>query len=74
MKAVLQSNAIHCDGCAANVRRALAQHPGVRSVDIDAQTKQVNIDFDKEAISVTALKERLADAGYPVDKLVQLSD
>jgi copper chaperone CopZ len=68
MNATLKSSAIHCGGCANNVRAVLAKAAGVRSVQVDPATQLVEVEFDEQATSVASIASQLAGAGYPVDE------
>ena len=50
-----------CDGCEAAVEEALAELPGVVSVDADSETDVVTIEGAAEREAVAAAVE---DAGY----------
>ena len=60
--------AIHCDGCAASITRSLARLSGVRTVEVDVETKQITVDFDERQTSDAALKERLDLVGFPAQE------
>lgn len=74
MNITLKSNAIHCGGCASNVRAALLKSQGVRSVQVEPATKAVTVEFDENATSVESISSRLAAAGYPVDAPAEHDD
>jgi copper chaperone len=68
MNVTLKSSAIRCGGCASNVRSVLSKFAGIRSVQADPATKLIDVEFDEQRTSQTAVASRLAEAGYPVDE------
>jgi copper chaperone CopZ len=59
---------ISCGHCVASVKNALGALPGVTSVEADADTKRVEIDFDPGRVSLAQIEATLDEAGYPVQK------
>jgi copper chaperone len=60
---------ISCGHCVASVKNAVGSLPGVASVDADADTKRVEIDFDPGQVSLAQIAAALNEAGYPIDAL-----
>jgi copper chaperone len=58
---------IACQGCARSITQALGRVPGVEQVDVDVASKYVDVDFDASKTDEKAIKERIEDAGYPVE-------
>ena len=59
---------ISCGHCVASVKDAVGTLPGVASVEADADTKRVEIDFDPGRVSLAQIEAALDEAGYPVQK------
>lgn len=59
---------ISCGHCVASVKSAVGVLPGVASVEADADTKRVEIDFDPGRVSLAQIEAALDEAGYPVQK------
>jgi copper ion binding protein len=59
---------ISCGHCVASVKDAVGTLPGVSSVEADADTKRVEIDFDPGRVSLAQIEAALDGAGYPVQK------
>jgi copper ion binding protein len=59
---------ISCGHCVASVKDAVGALPGVASVEADADTKRVEIDFDSGRVSLAQIEAALDEAGYPVQK------
>ena len=57
---------IVCGGCAASIKNALGKVSGVKSVEVDVQTKVVTVEHDAE-IGREKLAEALDDAGFEVE-------
>lgn len=55
---------IECDGCAGSIRRSLGKLPGVQSVAVDVDAKDVLVQFDPAQTGPAALRERLTLAGF----------
>lgn len=56
---------LDCENEAAAIRRAMADAPGVKSVEVRATAASVTLLFDPAVVSADALREQLESAGYP---------
>lgn len=63
--------AIHCEGCAASIRRLLGKLPGVAKVDVDVLRKAVSVVYDDGVTGVSQIRERLSLAGFEAEPEVQ---
>ena len=54
-----------CATCPITVRKALSRVPGVSAVQASLERRQAVVTFDDERMSVEALTEATANAGYP---------
>ena len=59
---------ISCGHCVATVQDAVGKLAGVASVKADESTKQVQVAFDPNRVTVEQIEAQLDDAGYPVSK------
>ena len=59
---------ISCGHCVATVKEAVGTLQGVASVEADADTKRIEIDFDPGRVSLAQIESALDEAGYPVAK------
>jgi copper chaperone CopZ len=59
--------AINCMHCVHTIKTELGELPGVVSVDADAMTKKVNIQFEPPATQ-EAIENLLIEIDYPVKK------
>ena len=58
---------IACQGCARSITNALGRVSGVEKVEVDVAGKNVDVDYDDRKTNVNAIKERIEEAGYPVE-------
>src|SRR5262249_9131343 len=58
---------IHCDGCAASIRKALGGLAGVATVDVDVPGKKVQVEFDATRTNPAVIRARIEAAGFDVD-------
>ena len=60
----LKIPALHCSSCGNTVVRVLKPLPSVEVTQIDAEAKQVSIQFDESAVSLKQIREALEEVGY----------
>ncbi len=65
-KAKLVSRNIDCPHCIESIKHKIGNVYGVTGVEGDATKKEVMVTFDPTKIRLDAIKEAMADAGYPV--------
>jgi copper chaperone len=58
---------ISCDHCKQTIESEMGRAPGVRSVEVEIDTRHVGIDYDEEETDDDALRHEMAELGYPVD-------
>ena len=56
---------IECEGCANAIKRSLGAVDGVQSVEVGVEGKNVTVCYDPARATDQALRERLAQAGFP---------
>ncbi len=61
----LTATDISCAHCKTSIEDDLGHTPGVQSVEVDIDTKAVNVTFDDTEITPDAIRARLNDIGYP---------
>ena len=54
-----------CPLCPVTVKRAMAGVAGVRSVEVNFQTKTATVSFDPSKTTIAAIAKASTDAGYP---------
>jgi copper chaperone CopZ len=57
---------ISCDHCKNTIERELATLPGVASVAVAVEPKQVTVQYDPARVTRAQIEEKLDDEGYPV--------
>ncbi|MNK51660.1 Mercuric transport protein periplasmic component precursor [compost metagenome] len=65
MKMMLDVPKIKCGGCAETIQETLGGVTGVSEVEVDIDAKRVAVDIDPSQTSEAAVRERLAQAGFP---------
>jgi copper chaperone CopZ len=63
----VHSPAIECEGCANAIRRSLGKLEGVINVVVDVANKNVSVEYRPEEAKEGAIRERLAEAGFPAE-------
>ena len=63
---VLSVEGMSCQHCVNAIRKAVGALNGVQRVEVDLQKKEVTVDFDSAAATLTAIKEAIEDQGYEV--------
>ncbi len=67
-KATLTAPDISCGHCVATINRVLGELDGVSHVETSEATKQVQVEFDPNRVSLDQIEATLDDEGYPVQK------
>jgi len=62
--AVIRVEGMHCHQCEKFIQKKLAQLSGVREAEVDFNSKQASILFDRSQIGITDLMQVIRDAGY----------
>jgi copper chaperone CopZ len=62
--AVIRIEGMHCHKCEQAIQKALADHPGVREVEVDFNSGQASVLFDRGSVSVSTLMDAVNAAGY----------
>ena len=61
---VIRIEGMHCHKCEQTIRKSLTAHPGVHEVEVDFNSGQASILFDRGSVSVKELMESVNSAGY----------
>jgi copper chaperone len=67
-RATLITPDISCEHCVMTIEKALGALDGVRRVQANEQTRQVQVEFDPGRVTLTRIEAVLDDEGYPVAK------
>lgn len=63
----LRSDDIHCESCAASVRKALSAVDGVKNIKVDIDDKTVIVEFEDPA-ETQAIEAAMIEAGFLINK------
>jgi copper chaperone CopZ len=62
--AVITIEGMHCHKCELAIQKALGRNPGVHEVEVDFNSGQASVLFDRSQTSVSQLLESVTGAGY----------
>jgi copper chaperone len=65
-RATLNVPDIECEHCEHAITEALTPVAGVRSIKVDIDGKQVQLDYDESALNLDRVQQILAEEDYPV--------
>lgn len=63
-KRTFEVRGMTCASCAGRVERALKKVQGVREASVNLATEKATVEFEKDAVDVSWLKDAVAKAGY----------
>ncbi len=61
----LSTPSAHCGSCRANIKESMEEVAGVRSADLDLETRETTVIFDPEVLDERAVRSAISEAGYP---------
>ena len=64
----LTINGMKCTGCSQRVEKALKNTDGIENAKVDLDSREANIDFNKEIITEKEICESIEDVGFEVEK------
>jgi copper ion binding protein len=67
-RATLTAPDISCSHCVATIQKAVGGLAGVSKVAANEQTKQVQVEFDPQRVSLAQIEATMDEEGYPVQK------
>lgn len=62
--ALIRIEGMHCHKCEKTLQKALQGNPGVHEVEVDFNSGQASVLFDRAAVSIGQLMESVNQAGY----------
>lgn len=62
--ALIRIDGMHCHKCEQTIQKALLGNPGVHEVEVDFNSGQASVLFDRGAVSIGQLMESVNAAGY----------
>ena len=66
---VLNVPDISCEHCERTITNALNPISGVRTVNVDIQSRQVHVEYDESQVNVDQMKDVLQEEDYPVESV-----
>jgi copper chaperone CopZ len=62
--AVIRIEGMHCHKCERAIQKSLTQFPGVYEVEVDFNSGQASVLFNRDSVSVKQLMDAVNTAGY----------
>jgi copper chaperone CopZ len=62
--ALIRIEGMHCHKCELALQKALSRNPGVHEVEVDFNSGQASVLYDRDAVSVKQLMDSVTAAGY----------
>lgn len=62
--ALIRIEGMHCHKCEQSIVKALSKFPGVFEVEVDFNSGQASVLFDRNSITVKQLMDAVNEAGY----------
>jgi copper chaperone CopZ len=61
---LIRIEGMHCHKCEAAIQRAIKGNPGVHEVEVDFNSGQASVLFDREQVTIKQLVDSVTTAGY----------
>lgn len=71
---VIRIDGMHCHKCELAIQKALERCAGVHEVEVDFNSGQASVLFDRDRVTVQRLMEAVGQAGYRASGFVQRQD
>ena len=68
---LIKIEGMHCHKCERTIQKALASHAGVREVEVDFNSGQASVLFDRGTVSINDLMNAVNEAGYRATSFTQ---
>lgn len=62
--ALIRIEGMHCHKCEQAIQKALTRFPGVFEVEVDFNSGQASVLFDRGAVTIKQLMDAVNEAGY----------
>jgi len=70
---VIRIEGMHCHNCEQNIKKVLGTEQGVHEVEVDFNSGQASVLFNRSAVPVKKLMELINQAGYRAVSFTQSS-
>ena len=67
-KIVLKINGMKCTGCSQRVERALKNTDGIEDANVNLETREAKITYNKDKIKYNQICETIVDTGFEVEE------
>jgi len=64
----LYGSGVSCPTCVRRVEETLGDMPGVERVDVNFAAERVTVEYDRDQVSVAAMRRAAAEAGYRIEE------
>jgi len=64
MKETIKVEGMTCSCCGGKVEQSINQLNGVSSVELDVANGEVQVAFNKDAVTLEQIKEKIEEEGY----------
>ena len=64
----LKINGMKCTGCSQRVERALKNTVGIEDANVNLETREAKITYNKDEISYNQICETIVDTGFEVEE------
>jgi copper chaperone CopZ len=68
---LIRIEGMHCHKCEQSIKKALQGQPGVHEVEVDFNSGQASVLFDRGAVTIGKLMEAVTQAGYHASGFTQ---
>ena len=62
--ALIRIEGMHCHKCEQSIQKTLSQFPGVYEVEVDFNSGQASVLFDRGSVTIKQLMDSVNQAGY----------
>jgi copper chaperone CopZ len=62
--AIIRIDGMHCHKCEQTIRKQLSQHDGVHEVEVDFNSGQASVLFNRASVTIRQLMDSVAQSGY----------
>ena len=68
---IIRIEGMHCHKCEVAIQKSLTRLPGVHEVEVDFNSGQASVLYDREQVTVKELTDAVTEAGYHVAGFTQ---
>ncbi len=68
--ALIRIEGMHCHKCEMTIQKALSAQTGVHEVEVDFNSGQASVLYDRDAVTISQLTQAVTEAGYQVNGFI----